>query len=268
MARINNWTLIMKEKADFIVSEVCIKCNLYAEGERVRFYEKLVPWGTIGAYLIGVSCGGRPEFEGEMIHTSKIAEYGDGFVRTESGSVYELGEKSADYVRFEKALANNVLIITNWALGPIDFSKSSTNPYFMQGKMRNNEREYAFIKEVKYQNLEERIIEFVDGTTAFIDYYAANPKQASELSFMLILRNFYMENKFCNYKEICIFDNVNWYYHCGALPISEENLLKYRKDYKKESAEEEYRYFVISADDMAMDMSVSRRMNVAKEVEA
>lgn len=271
MARIENWALRIEEKADYIVSKCLITFGCYREAERVRYYEKLALWGTNGANLIGIVSDRRADLDGEFVKTSPITVYGDGFVQTESGSIYELGEKAVDYVRFEEAVENGMPIISDWAIAPI-YKNDDANSFFMQGKMIVRENVKFFAKEVKNQNLENKTIEFADGTIGFLDYLAMNPKQKRELTSFFASSFIDMNEEFCGLKGLPIFDKVNWYAHCGTIPIEDWVLMNYRSDKSEDynlDNDDGQRLLIVKGDDMASEMSIKERLAVVyKEVEA
>ena len=167
--------------------------------------------------LLGEGYGREGFKDGEHLHTSAIKEYtDDGKVVTYSGSVYELGEKNPGYIAYEKAVAEGVPIIREWAIGTIE----GTDALYLQGDIGNPDDDF-FRKQIVAQ--EGPILTTVDGNKVFVDWISINLMQLRHLRSENRRGNLKGEKFCCMAFEPDIFAN-DWKFSRagGAVTLGEE----------------------------------------------
>ena len=81
---------------------------------------------------------GREDFpDGTLVSTSPVVKISESHATTHSGTVYELGEKHPDYVKFINAAKNSIPILKEWKI------TSGCRPNKFFGKQMGYEKIYG-----------------------------------------------------------------------------------------------------------------------------
>lgn len=186
---------------DHIVTCLTTECDNSKNSEETGYY--IAVMGKVY---------GRPDFvDGKLICTSAIKEADEKTIRTYSGSIYELGAKDPDYVKFEEAIASGIPILENWSIGNL------YKGVYIKGNIRGNNT--PFHKKVVAQ--EGSILTFHDGSKAFVDWVTIDPFQ---LKYINGIGHLFIKGRlFCGIALEPDILNSDWTLVATAVPHTDES---------------------------------------------
>lgn len=114
------------------------------------------------------------------IHTIDVKKYEKTYIQGKDNLIYYLGRKSIDMLKYEKAMNENIPIITKFQIGYC-YSKEDIGKHLpcIVGRVGlEKEERKVFIEK---QNFEESIVTDLDGIDYFIDWFGMRSEQYKKL---------------------------------------------------------------------------------------
>lgn len=158
--------------------------------------------------VIGEAYGSLIYKDGKKIQTSAIKRY-------------KLGEKNPDYIKFERAVAEDFPILENWSIGKL------SDGIYIKGNIRGESK--IFMKKIIAQD--GAILTFYDNTKVFVDWVGINPTQKIRIEHFGLNPRVVRGRPFCGIAYEPDIFNSDWSKVAAAVELSDDIARQMRVSY-------------------------------------